>query len=75
MTLRIGLGRSLETQQAVGKAMFDALCEVLAPVQAVSPLAISFEIQEINTDVRWNQNNLRDYLAERQGAHEASKTL
>ena len=67
VVLRIAQGRTLAVQQATGKALFDALCAFLAPVQNTTPLAISYEIQEIETDVRWNNNNLREHLAIRAG--------
>lgn len=66
VVLRIGEGRPFELRKATGEALFTALCDFLAPVYDATPLAISYEIQEIDTDLRWKQNNLRDYLAERQ---------
>ena len=65
--MRIARGRTLEVRQAAGKELFAALCEFLEPVQSGSPLAISYEIQEIDPEQRWNRNNLRDYLARRAG--------
>jgi 5-carboxymethyl-2-hydroxymuconate isomerase len=37
----------------------------LQPISSSSPLAISFEMQEIDPQLRWKKNNLRDYLAKR----------
>jgi 5-carboxymethyl-2-hydroxymuconate isomerase len=65
VVMRIGRGRELEVRQKAGKQLFDTLCEFLQPIQSGAPLAISYEMQEIDTDVRWNKNNLRDYIAER----------
>ena len=65
--MRIARGRELEVRQAAGRKLFTALCEFLDPVQSGSPLAISYEIQEIDPEQRWNRNNLRDYLARRAG--------
>ena len=42
------------------------LCEFLEPVSSCSPLAISFEIQEIHPVLTFKQNNLREYMATRQ---------
>ena len=65
VTLRIAPGRSAGEKQAAGEALFEALCRYLAPVFDASPLAISYEIQEIDAELRWKQNNLRDYLQRR----------
>ena len=64
--LRIAPGRPFEVQKAAGEALFQALCEYLEPIYASSPLAISYEIQELDADLRWKQSNLRDYIAARE---------
>jgi len=69
--LKLGHGRSLEKRREFGEALFAALCELLAPVSASSPLAISFEIQEIHPELTWKKNNLRDYLACRNAGRES----
>ncbi len=65
VVLRIAHGRPLDVQQAAGSRIFEALCGHLEPIYSRSPLAISFEMQEINPDLRWKQNNLREYLNKR----------
>ncbi len=65
ITLRIAHGRTLEVRQAAGETLFAAACEFLQPIYTAAPLAISFEIQEIDPVLNYKQNNLRDYLAER----------
>ena len=65
VVLRIAHGRTLDVQKAAGNEIFEALCEFLQPAYATRPLAISFEMQEINPDLRWKQNNLREYLDKR----------
>ena len=65
MVLKLGHGRSEEKKKAFGEAIFEALCELLEPVSSTSPLAISFEIQEIDAVLTWKKNNLRDYMAKR----------
>jgi 5-carboxymethyl-2-hydroxymuconate isomerase len=65
VVLRIAEGRSLEVRRAAGDRIFKALCDFLEPVQTKWPLAISFEMQTIDPDLRWKKNNLRDYLAKR----------
>ena len=65
VTLRIAPGRTAVEKKAAGEALFEALCRYLDPVFDASPLAISYEIQEIDAELRWKRNNLRDYLQER----------
>ena len=52
-------------EKRFGEAIFDALCQLLEPVSSSSPLAISFEIQEIDAVLTWKKNNLREYMAKR----------
>jgi 5-carboxymethyl-2-hydroxymuconate isomerase len=66
IVLRMAPGRPTEVQKAAGEKLFQAACDYLAPAYNESPLAISFEIQELNAELRWKQNNLRDYMTQRQ---------
>ena len=63
--LRLAPGRSKDVRRAAGETLFGALCDFLAPTFSASPLSISYEIQEIDAELRWKQNNLRDYMAQR----------
>jgi 5-carboxymethyl-2-hydroxymuconate isomerase len=65
MILKLGHGRDQQTKRAFGEAIFAALCSYLEPVWSTSPLAISLEIQEIDAELTWKKNNLRDYMAKR----------
>lgn len=65
LILKLGHGRSEEKRRDFGEAIFATLCELLEPVSETSPLAISFEIQEVHPTLTWKKNNLRDYLASR----------
>ena len=65
VTLRIAPGRSFEAKKAAGETLFEALCAFLKATYDSSPLAISLEIQEIDADLRWKQNNLRSYMDKR----------
>ncbi len=69
--LRIAAGRSPEVKKAAGDQIFQALCDFLAPVQATTPLGISFEIQEIDPVFRWKRNNLPAWLEKRAAASKA----
>jgi len=63
--LRIAPGRPFDVRKAAGEKLFQALCDYLDPIYSSSPLAISYEIQELDADLRWKQNNLRDYMTKR----------
>jgi 5-carboxymethyl-2-hydroxymuconate isomerase len=65
--LKLGYGRPKEVRKEFGEKLFAALCEILEPVSASSPLAISFEIQEIDAELTWKKNNLREHMAARMG--------
>lgn len=66
VVIRIAHGRPLEVRKAAGEKIFKTLCEFLEPIHSSSPLAISFEMQHIDPEVRWKKNNLRGYIAERE---------
>jgi 5-carboxymethyl-2-hydroxymuconate isomerase len=66
VTLRIGHGRDLDTRRQAGQRVFDALCAELAPVLATSPLAISFEVQEIDPDLSFKRNTVHEHVAARE---------
>ena len=70
MILKLGHGRSEEKRREFGEALFAGLCAILEPVSSNSPLAISFEVQEIHPNLTWKKNNLREYMAERQARGE-----
>jgi len=69
VTARIRQGRPLEVRRRAGTMLFETLCRSLASVYETTPLGISLEIQEIDPDVSYKQNNLHDYVARRQGTH------
>lgn len=70
--LRIGEGRSVETRERVGHALFTVLKDYTAEAFARSPIALSYEVQEIDPRTRWNHNNLRDHMAIREAAEDAN---
>jgi 5-carboxymethyl-2-hydroxymuconate isomerase len=70
VSLRIGHGRDLETRRRAGQQVFDALCLQLAPVYDASPLAISFELQEIDPDLSFKHNNLHRHIEARRTGRE-----
>ena len=67
VVLRIGHGRDLETRKRAGDAVFEALCRFVEDDQAVNPLALSCEIQEIHPELSWRKNNLPEWIRKRSG--------
>ena len=65
VTLRIARGRPLEVRMDAGEKLFAALTRHVAAIYDSRPLALSFEIQEIDPDTRWKQGNIREYMARR----------
>ena len=68
--LRIGHGRDLDTRRRAAQRVFDALCAELAPAFDAGPLAISFEVQEIDPDLSFKHNNLHRYVEARDAGRE-----
>ncbi|MGR8918202.1 MAG: 5-carboxymethyl-2-hydroxymuconate Delta-isomerase [Gammaproteobacteria bacterium] len=65
LSLAIGHGRPPEVRETAGAAIFAALKTALEPVSAKRPLAISFEIRELDPVTSYKAGNIRDYLARR----------
>ncbi len=65
LTWKLGSGRPEEVRKAAGDLMFERLCDLLEDAYDNSPLAISFEIQEIHPVLTYKKNNLRHYMATR----------
>lgn len=60
VTVRIGAGRDEATKQQLADALFAAVCGSLEEVHRTSPLAISFEVQEIEPTLSRRWNNLHE---------------
>ena len=65
LLLRLAPTRPFDVRKEIGETLFKVLCDYLESTYASTPLAISFEIQEMGAELRWKQNNLRDYMAKR----------
>ena len=68
---RIGSGRDTDEKKAMGQAIFRAMCETLEPTYKVRPLAISFDISEIDDELSFKRNNLHEIIANRRQAEES----
>lgn len=60
--VKLGTGRTEEEKKAAAKAFFDTLSTHLQPLYEQQGLAISFEMTELPATLKYNQNNLRDYM-------------
>lgn len=60
--VRIGSGRTEEQKANAAKILFGVLTDHLSALYESQGLAISFELTELPVH-KFNQNNLRDYLA------------
>ena len=65
VTLRMAAGRTPASRRIIGEKLFDRLRSFTRSAYEKRPLALSFEIQEIDPETRWKQSNIRDYMAER----------
>jgi 5-carboxymethyl-2-hydroxymuconate isomerase len=68
VALRIGAGRDLPTKQRAAAAIFATVCEVLQPAFETTPLGISLDVQEIDPELSFKQNNLHEYVKSRSTA-------
>jgi 5-carboxymethyl-2-hydroxymuconate isomerase len=65
VTAFIGHGRTLAVKKAAGEALFAAITEYLKPLYDASPLGISFVMQEMDPVLSFKQNNLPEWIAQR----------
>lgn len=64
--VRIGHGRDDATRQRAAQALFDTVREHLQAYFDRAPLAISLEMEQIDPLTSHKQNNIHQYLKERQ---------
>ena len=74
VTLRIAAGRTPDEKKAAGEALFATLQTFIDAVYRQRPLALSFEIQEIDPETRWKRGNIRDYMAKRSAGNTEKAT-
>ena len=65
VTLRIRHGRSMDTKKKAAESIFESLTTYLDTLLKKKPLAISFEIQEIDPELSFRKGNIRDHLKRR----------
>ena len=65
VTVRIGHGRDLVTKRQVGEQLMSTLSNYLTEIFQTMPLAISLEMQEIDPELSFKQNNLHNIVKQR----------
>ena len=65
VTALIGHGRPLDVQQRAGEELFATLTAHLDSLYALSPLAISLNVQEFHPVLNFKKNNLHEYVKRR----------
>ena len=63
--LKIGPGRDKETKKSALENIFSTVEEYLKPIHENSPLAMSAELNEFDSELRINRNNIHKYIEER----------
>ena len=58
LSMKVGAGRDLDTRMAMGRSLFDILIEHLQPLFASRGLAVSFEMRELEEQVKFNHKNI-----------------
>ena len=61
--LRIAEGRSSDVIKKMGEELMQCLCETVDKQAGDVPLALSYEIQEIKVDMRWNRNRVPSFMS------------
>ena len=61
--LRIVEGRPSDVRKKMGQELMQCLCDNVDEQAGDVPLALSYEIQEINADMRWNRNRVPSFMS------------
>lgn len=62
VSVRLRAGRELAVKQAATQALFAAAEAFIAPVMAIRPIALSFEMRDIDPDLSPKTGTIRDHL-------------
>lgn len=64
LSIRVGPGREVEARKVAAEQLMATLTAALQPIHDSQAIGISLEMRELD-DIRFNKNNLRDYIAQR----------
>lgn len=62
LEVKLGAGRSMEEREAAAKSFFDVLTQHFAECFELGGVAMSFEMKELEPVLKYNKNNIQDYL-------------
>lgn len=62
LEVKLGVGRSMEDRQAAADAFFKVFGGHFAEQVAQRGIALSFEMRELEPVLKFNKNNVQDYL-------------
>jgi 5-carboxymethyl-2-hydroxymuconate isomerase len=62
LEVKLGAGRSLEDRQAAADSFFKVFGEHFSEQVSQRGMAISFEMKELELVLKFNKNNVQDYL-------------
>ena len=57
LSMKVGRGRDQQTRMDCGQKLFDAMIEHLQPLLAQQPVAVSFEMRELEELVKFNRKS------------------
>lgn len=62
LEVKLGSGRSMQERQAAADSFFKIYCHHFAEQVEQRGMAISFEMRELEPILKFNKNNVQDYL-------------
>lgn len=62
LEVKLGAGRSMEEREAAAKSFFEVLTHHFAGSFEQRGVAMSFEMKELEPVLKYNKNNIQDYL-------------
>ena len=65
VALRIAPGRSDSIKKEAGEKLFLTLKKFFSEYSDSNPVALSFEIQELDANLRWKDSNIREHMKKR----------
>ena len=57
LSMKIGRGRDLQTRMQAGEMFWQIMLDHLAPLMAQQPITVSFEMRELEEQVKFNHRN------------------
>ena len=68
VTIRVAMGRTVETRKLIAQTVFAAAEKHLENVFATSPFVLSVEVQEIDPEFRIHTSNIRTWMKAKEPA-------